>query len=178
MAELVSKSAFEGALPITHGDVTLSELNHDAITWVAPFKGKEAEVSDALDSQIGAPFPEPGRSSGAVVWTGPRQAMVLGATLDPIPGAALSDQGSAWACCTLEGDGAAEVLARLVPIDLRDEAFAVDHAARTLLGHMNCILIRRAPQRFEIMVFRSMATSCAHELSRAMAMVAARHALA
>lgn len=178
MAELTPKTPFDGALPLTHGDVTLSEVHHDAITWVAPFKGREAEVSEALARQVDAAFPEPGHCAGPAVWTGPRQAMVLGPALGPIEGAALSDQGSAWACCALEGANAAVVLARLVPIDLRDGALAVGASARTLLGHMNCILIRRAPQRYEIMVFRSMAASCVHDLSRAMAMVAARHALA
>ncbi|MBL4629521.1 MAG: sarcosine oxidase subunit gamma, partial [Roseicyclus sp.] len=111
-----------------------------------------------------------------VVWTGPEQAMVLGTALKPISGAALSDQTSAWACCALSGGDAAAVLGRLVPIDLREDVFAVGHGARTLLGHMNCVLLRTGPQRYEIMVFRSMAATATHELGRAMGMVAARKA--
>lgn len=174
MASLTAKTAFEGLLPITHGTTTLTEITHTSITWIAPAKGTSAAVSDALAKQTGAPFPDPGHISGPAVWTGPGQAMVLGTPLKPIPNAALSDQTGAWACCSLEGDAARDVLARLVPIDLRDDTFAQGRAARTLLGHMNCVLMRTGATRFEVMVFRSMAASAAHEMERAMAMVAAR----
>lgn len=178
MANLTAKTAFDGLLPIAKGDVTLSEITFDAITWVAPYKGKAAAVSKALDKQIAAAFPDPNRTTGSgdarAVWTGPGQAFVLGKPLKPITGAAMADQTSAWAACALEGDHAAEVLARLVPIDLRDETFAVGHAARTVLGHMTCVLIRTGAVRYEIMVFRSMAATCTHEITRAMRMVAAR----
>ncbi|WP_224815886.1 sarcosine oxidase subunit gamma [Hasllibacter sp. MH4015] len=178
MANLTAKTAFDDLLPITNGDVTLSEIPFDTITWVAPYNGKAAAVSKALDKQIGADFPGPNRTTcsadARAVWTGPEQAFVLGKPLKPITGAAMADQTSAWAACALEGDHAAEVLARLMPIDLREEVFAVGHAARTVLGHMNCVLMRTGAARYEIMVFWSMASTCAHEIERAMRMVAAR----
>lgn len=174
MANLTAKTPYEGLLPITAGGVTLTEVSHAAITWIAPSKGKAPAVSKALEKQTSAPFPEPGRISGPTVWVGAGQAMVVGAALKPLAGAAMSDQTSAWACCAVEGTQAAEVLARLVPIDLRDTKFAVGHAARTLLGHMNCVLMRTGVARYEVMVFRSMATTAAHELERSMKMVAAR----
>lgn len=178
MANLTAKTPYGDLLPITKGTLTLSELCHAAITWIAPAKGKATSVSKALEKQINAPFPAPGRIEGPVVWFGPEQALVLGRALKPITGAALSDQSSAWACCALDGPDAAAVLARLVPIDLRDTAFKVGHGARTMLGHMNCVLMRVDADRYEIMVFRSMAASAAHEVERAMTMVAARAALA
>lgn len=176
MASLTAKTAYDGLLPIGIGAVTVTEINHDAITWIAPAKGKQAATSKALEKQVNAPFPAPGKTAGCIVWTGLGQAMVLGPALKPIKGAAFSDQTSAWACCALEGADARAILARLVPIDLRPEIFAVGDTARTLLGHMNCILIRRAADRFEVMVFRSMAQSAAHEVARAMRMLAARRA--
>ncbi|MEJ6389683.1 sarcosine oxidase subunit gamma [Gymnodinialimonas ulvae] len=174
MANLIAKSPFDGLLPLTVGRVQVTEITCDAITWVAPHKGQMAKVSRALDGQVGADFPAPNTHANGVVWFGPEQALVLGAPLKPIAGAALVDHGSAWAICALDGADAAEVLARLVPIDLRDGVFGPGAAARTLLGHMNCVLMRTGPDRFQVMVFRSMAASCAHEISRAMAMVAAR----
>lgn len=177
MANLTFKTAFDGLLPITIGTVTLSEVTPDTVTWIAPAKGKAAAVSKALEKQIGAAFPEPNRVTGTdmrAVWTGPGQAMILGAVLKPITGAAMSDQTSAWACCAVDGPDAAAVLSRLVPIDLRADKFAVGHAARTLLGHMNCVLMRTGPDRYEVMVFRSMAATATHELECAMRMVAAR----
>jgi len=174
VANLTAKTAFDGALPLTHGRNTLSEFTYDKITWLSPLKGKEGAVSKALEKQTGAAFPDPNRISGPAVWAGPSQALVLGGELKPITGAVLVDHSSAWAIAALEGPEAAAILSRLVPIDLRDDSFAVGHAARTLLGHMNCVLIRPAKARFEVMVFRSMAHTCAHEIERAMKMVAAR----
>ncbi|MFW5881818.1 MAG: sarcosine oxidase subunit gamma, partial [Roseicyclus sp.] len=69
-----------------------------------------------------------------------------------------------------------EVLARLTPIDLGEAAFAPGHAARTMLGHMSCLLLRLEADRFGLMVFRSMAGTAAHELDRAMRLAAARAA--
>lgn len=178
VANLTSKSAYHGLLPITSGTVTLSEIDHAAITWIAPAKGKTAAVSKALTKQTGAAFPEPGRIEGPLVWFGQGQALILGASIKPIAGAALSDQTSAWASCAIEGADTRAVLERLVPIDLRDTAFAVGHAARTLLGHMNCVLMRTGEDRYEVMVFRSMAATAAHELERSMRMVAARASMA
>lgn len=174
MANLTAKPPFDGLLPLTHGDTTLTEVTYERVTWIAPHKGQMAKTSRALNKQIGADFPSPNTHANDVVWFGPEQALVLRTPLKPISGAALVDQTSAWAICTLEGADAAAVLARLVPIDLRHGAFGPGAAARSLLGHMNCVLMRTGPDRFQIMVFRSMAATCAHELSRAMAMVAAR----
>jgi heterotetrameric sarcosine oxidase gamma subunit len=55
--------------------------------------------------------------------------------------------------------------------------FEVGHAARTMLGHMSCLLLRVEADRFLVLVFRSMAASATHDLDRAMRMVAARGAL-
>ena len=174
MASLIAKTPFDGRLPLEIGPNRLTEVHPEAITWISPLKGQMAKVSRALDKQIGADFPSPNTHAKGIVWFGPDQALVLGAALKPIAGAAMVDQSSAWAVCALEGPQAAEVLARLVPIDLRDTAFGVGAAARTLLGHMNCMLMRTETERFEILVFRSMAATCAHELERAMTMLAAR----
>ena len=180
MANLTAKTAFDGTLPLTHGDVTLTEVDYDAVTWIAPHKGKQAATSKGLEKQIGAGWPEANRTTGSdgkrAVWTGPNQALVLGPVLKDIKGAAMIDHSSAWAAAALEGPSARDVLARLVPVDLRDDRFAMGHGARTLLGHMNCVLMRTGRERFEVLVFRSMAQTCAHELARAMRMVAARHA--
>ncbi len=51
--------------------------------------------------------------------------------------------------------------------------FEVGHTARTLLQHMACSLTRVAENRFEIMVFRSMAKTAVHEIETAMRTVAA-----
>lgn len=174
MANLTAKTPFEGLLPLEAGDVHLSEVTYGSITWIAPHKGQTAKVSRALDKLAGADFPSPNTHSNGVVWFGPDQALVLGAPVTQITGAAVVDQSSAWAVCAMEGAAAVDVLARLVPIDLREGVFGVGSAARTVLGHMNCVLMRVSSTRYEVMVFRSMAATLVHELDRAMGMVAAR----
>jgi sarcosine oxidase subunit gamma len=172
VARLIAKTPCDGILPLAVGGLTLTEVLPEAITSVAPFKGQKPCVSKAL----GGEFPGPNRvtetPAARIVWTGQGQAMVLGPRVAP-PGAAVTDQSDAWAVMALEGEGAADVLARLSPVDLRDGMFQVGHTARTLLQHMTCSLSRVGEKRFEIMVFRSMARTAAHEIETAMRTVAA-----
>ena len=75
---------------------------------------------------------------------------------------------------SLSGAAAADVLARLVPLDLRLAACPVGTALRTQVNHMNAVILRTGDYGFEILVFRSMARTAWHELEAAMGMVAAR----
>lgn len=176
MARLIPKTPAEGLLPVTIGPCRLEERLYEAITWVAPFEGKAAAVGKA----IGIVFPEPGQVTGEghhlALWVGPGQALVLGPPVAP-PGAAVADQSSAWAVLTLTGPTAAEILARLTPLDLRDAAFPEASTARTLIGHMTASLTRIGPETYEIMVFRSMTRTAVHEITRAMKGVDARTGL-
>lgn len=179
LLDLTAKTPLEGLKPRRIGGVELAELRFDAITSLAPCKGQEAAVSDALKSQIGAAFPKPGRSTGKagrrVTWSGMGQAFVLGPRLAPIPGAAMTDQSDAWAAVALEGEPVPDVLARLTPLDLRPAVFKTGHAARSEVAHMPALLMRTGKTRYEVMVFRSMAKTLLHELERAMQIVAARN---
>lgn len=178
MARLIAKTACEGLLPVRIGGIAMSEVLHGAITLVAPFKGQEKRVSDALKSAVGAAFPAVGRATGRagarIVWSGLGQALVLGPPVD-VPGAAVSDQSDGWACIALEGNDVPAVLARLCPLDLRAQSFKRGHAARSLLGHMTCLFLRTGAARYELLVFRSMAHTAVHELRRAMTSVAAQN---
>jgi sarcosine oxidase subunit gamma len=178
MTRLVERSAAHGLLPIVRGGATLSERVPEAITSVAPFRGREAAVSKALKAACGVALPAPGRAEakGAAVclWSGRGQALLLGPAPGALEGAALTDQGDAWAVLRIEGPAAEAVLARLVPLDLRAAAFPEGAAARTMLFHMMLAIRRAGPQAFELMVFRSMAATAVHELDTAMRSVAAQ----
>lgn len=176
MARLIAKTPAEGLLPVTIGAVTLDEALPEAITSVTPLRGQDGAVARAL----GQPLPGPGETTtgpaGEMVWTGRGQAMLLGPAPGPVAGAGITDQSDAWAVLVLSGPGAADVLARLVPVDLREAAFAVGATARTLVGHMPASLTRTGAEAWRIMVFRAMARTAVHELSEAMRTVAARRA--
>ncbi|MCV2869252.1 sarcosine oxidase subunit gamma [Defluviimonas sp. WL0002] len=179
MARLIEKTPCEALLPVTCGALTLRELVGDRVTSVAPLRGQKTKLAAAL-KKLGLAWPEPNRviakDRASITWTGRDQAFLIGADPDTLAGlAALTDQTDGWARIRLEGPGAADVLARLVPLDLR--AFAPGQAARSQLGHMMMILISPAPGIFDIMVFRSMAATAVHELHHAMKALAARAAV-
>lgn len=182
MVELNALSACDGLLPVDHGRLTLREETVGAITSLAPFKGQGKALSVALQAAHGVSFPAPNRMevSGdvACVWTGRDQAFLLGPQPDAGLGAmaAVTDQSDAWAVVCLGGDGAEDVLTRLVPVDLRPAAFPLHAAVRTELGHM-AVSIMRIEAGLRIMAFRSMAATLVHELSDAMAAVEARKRL-
>jgi sarcosine oxidase subunit gamma len=172
--ELIAKLPL-GAAPVTAGGVTLAEVALAPMTSVAPFNGKDKAVARALKA-MGLRFPAPNtavaQGGAEIIWTGRGQAFLIGP--DPAPlaaAAALTDQTDGWAGFLLSGDGAAAVLARLVPVDCA--AMAEGASVRTMLVHMNLILTRRA-DGFRMMVFRSMARAAWHEIGEAMHRVAAR----
>lgn len=179
MPDLIAKTPCAGLpLPVTHAGVTLEEWLPGPITSVAPFAGQDKAVVKALKS-LGLAFPAPNgmaqSGTARIVWTGRGQAFVTGAAMPATTAAALTDQSDGWAGLRLTGAAAAVVLARLVPLDLR--AMAPGTAARSLLGHMPLVLMRPDADRFEMLVFRSMARSAVHELETAMAGLAGRAGL-
>ena len=74
----------------------------------------------------------------------------------------------------LEGGAAEDVLARLVPVDLRQSGFKRGHTLRTMLQHMSVSITRISDEAFLILAFRSMAGTLVHDLETAMKGVAAR----
>ena len=73
---------------------------------------------------------------------------------------------------SLDGAGAEAVLARICPLDLRENQFRRGQTARTDIAHMMALLCRTT-KGFEIWVMRSFAQSAVDHISRAMRSVAA-----
>ena len=175
---LTTRSALAGHLPLSHGTVTASEVWPDPVLEVIPFRGQAEAVSAALRAACGVGLPEPGRAETAgdvrALSIGPGgRTLILGAAPE-LPGAACVDLSDAFATARVEGGEVEAVLARLVPGDLSPQAFPEGAVARTLIAHMTGTVIRVGPVAFDLMVFRSMAGTLAHDLDRAMAGVAAR----
>ncbi|MDJ1007966.1 MAG: sarcosine oxidase subunit gamma family protein [Paracoccaceae bacterium] len=178
MARLIAKGPFDGVLPLEEGAVRVSAVDPGPITFVRPLHGQDEAVSAALEKATGAALPAPGTvatgRSARALWCGPGAALVLGAAVEDLPGAAIVDQSDGWAVARVEGADASAVLARLTPLDLRPAGFGAGQTARTLLGHMTAQITPVGENAFEVMVFRSMAESFVHELRRAMGFVAGR----
>lgn len=182
VARLLSLTPTDGlGLPLEAGGVRLTAPDPGRLTLVAPFRGQQGAVSAALDRALGLGLPGPGetRTAGAAraIWFGRGQVMVMGPDISPglLDGiAAVTDQSDGWSCLRLEGLGAAEVLARLTPLDLRGAALPTGATARTLLGHMVTSLTRTGPDILDLLVFRSMTGTAVHEITTAMTRRAAR----
>jgi len=160
------------------GTLTLSEVDPGPVTCVMPLRGQDKAVSAALTKAVGIGFPAPGRmlakGVARALWTGRRQALVMGVPCPVLDGAACVDQSDGWAMVQIEGQGVEDMLARLVPVDLRAPGFKRGHTARTLLGHMTASVTRTGAARFEVMVFRSMAETLIEDLERAARLITAR----
>ena len=179
MVELKETSPCAGLLPLEIGSVTLEEMLPGRLTSLAPI-GAASEMAAALETAHGCGWPKPNRSTGKdgarCIWFGRNEALLIG----PAPDAALSkhgavvDQSDAWAVVSLQGQGAVDVLARLVPVDLRDVAFKRGHTVRSQIMHMNGSITKLGSDHFMLMVFRSMAGTLVHDLKAAMAAVASR----
>lgn len=175
MAKLIATSPTAHLLPLEIGPVRLEETQPEAITWVAPFAGQEKAVSRALGG-----WPGPGEmlevKAGRAVSVAAGQTLILGAPVQ-VANAAVADQSDGWTVIAIDGAKAADVLARLTPIDLRPTAFKEGATARTLIGHMTASITRTGPYRYELLVFRSMTETLVHELTRAMTHIAGREKL-
>lgn len=181
MVKLIAKTAFGNQLPVSVGRCTLGALLPAAITSIAPQSGQERAVSEALKNSYGLAFPAPNRATVKAgtrcVWFGPGLAMLMGPVPKPINGASLTDQTDGWAVMQLQGDACVDVLASLVPVDLRPAVFKRGHTARTTLFHMPLSVTRTGASSFDLMVFRSMASTAVDEILTAMATSAAKAAL-
>lgn len=179
MVELVETSPCAGLVPLTFGAVTLAEMSPGRLTSLSPF-GDASDMSAALEKAHGCALPQPNRSTGKegarCLWFGRGEALLVG----PAPDAALAkhgavvEQSDAWAVVSLQGAGAVDVLARLVPVDLRDGVMKRGHTMRSQVMHMNASITKLGPDHFMIMVFQSMAGTLVHDLRGAMAAVASR----
>lgn len=181
MTRLAARTPLKGLLPLTVGDQTVTEADCGFMTSIAPWRGQDAALSEALKAAHGMSAPGPGRITGRegarAIWFGQRMILLAGPAPDPslAAHAALTDQSDAWAVARLQGPQAREVLMRLTPIDLRDGVFKHGHTARTDLRHMMASITRLGGQSYQIMVFRAFAQTLAHDLRVAMEGVAARH---
>ena len=172
MADLSQATPGAGHFPLQSAGSRAVEAPWASLHAVFPLAGH----ADAVRGAFGG-WPEPNRWIDAdgrrLAFSGRGQAFVLGELPGGLEGAAVAAQSDAWCRVHLSGPAAAEVLARLTPVDVA--AMAPGEAARTLLGHMSAHLLREEAG-WELMVFRSMAGTLAHDLGRAMRMVAARRA--
>ena len=179
MVELTERTPCAGLLPITLGGVTLDEMTPGWLTSLKALQAGDA-LSAALEKAHGMALPAPNQSTGKegarCLWFGRGEALLMGPRPDAALGdvAAVVDQSDGWAVVCLSGPGVEDVLARLVPVDLRLKAFPEGRTIRSQVMHMHGSITRLGAERFMVMAYRSMAGTLVHDLKAAMAAVAAR----
>ncbi len=179
MVELKVLNPIESKLPLSIGGSLLKALDVGTLTSLSPL-ADPAALSEALEAAHGVALPKPGQSTGGeearCLWFGRTEFLLSG----PVPNEDLAKNGivvdlsDAWCAVTLSGAACENVLARLIPLDVRSRAFPVGATARTQLQHMNVSITRIGGDRFMILAFRSMAETLVHDLKNAMEGVAAR----
>lgn len=180
MVRLVARTPLEGEPLGRIGGIVLTEAEIGEAWSVAPFRGKAPSVDAALRKACGLGLPPPNTAlvSGNMraLWSGRGRTLVIGAALPAAirRNAAVTAQGDGLAALLVAGPSAGNVLARLVPVDLRPVPFPPGTTARTFVGHMAAQVTCLGPDLYEIMVMRSMGHTLVHEVRAAATMVAAR----
>ena len=180
MAELIANGGPGGGLraaePLEVAGCTLDLLDLGPVAAIQPWPGRTGAADSALKAR-GLGFPAPGQSlevaDTRILWAGRETAFLIGSPPPALSEAAVTDLTDGWAGLVLSGDRAPEVLARLVPVDLRPSACPEGTALRTLLGHVPALILRRGGG-FEVMVMRSYLATVWHEVETALRQVAAR----
>ncbi len=177
--KLLPKSAAAGLTPIKISDTEIIEIDTLTLTSISAKKDKLDQLSEQLKKSHGMALPKNGRASGKegarALWFG-QHLLLVGPKCDKklTKFASLTDQSDAWVVLRMSGDLIEDMLMRLCPIDVRSRTFKNGDVVRTGLLHVNVTMHRIGTNTIDVYGFRSMAKTLCHELSQALASVAAR----
>ncbi len=162
-------SPFAATVADSRAGIRLSALAPGSVWQVACWPDSFGQVEGELAAALGCDAPAPGRVSIAgerlLIRVEPLKWWVIGPDGADCPLAPAPDRGAVLdmshdqAGIAVEGADAAELLKRLVLIDLRDRAFPDLSWATTLAHHMITRVLRRdrGTPGYEVMVMRSYA---------------------
>ncbi|WP_371223250.1 sarcosine oxidase subunit gamma [Roseovarius sp. 2305UL8-3] len=162
------------------GDITLSAPADLALVSIALPLGGEAAAMKAIKAAYGSDLPEVGKScatakgDATLLRMASDQALVMFTHTTPdaervvagkLKGAAYTtDQTDVWCALEISGTGAVRALERICPLDLHDNAFAVNDVARTMMEHLGVIILRTDPEGWLLLSASSSAGSFLHAL--------------
>ena len=178
MVELKAQSPFADLLPLKISSITVEERDLGRLTVLGGF-ASAARLSETLEASHGVTLPKPLQSTQKdntrCLWFGRNEVLLVGPAPDQTLAnhAALVDVSDGWAAAELQGPGAEDVLARLVPVDLRSATFKPGQTLRSQFREIPAS-ITRTDTGFLLLVYRSMAATLVQELRRAMEAVASR----
>ncbi len=167
----------------TVAKITLSENPDLALASVTARADHTTACRTHMNALLGSDAPAPGKASFKndsefAFWTGPDQWMIaapfkthedLAARLKSrfFETSSITEQTDAWACFDLRGEGIEPVMELLCTINIR--AMQTGDAARTVIHHLGCFVIRMAPaSNLRILGPRASAGSLHHAILTAM----------
>jgi len=164
-----------GGYSQTFGKTVLAEAGTLALVSLAcPAQGDDALAKTLKTMKLARPAPGTSIVEGdsRLIWTAPDQMLLAfvhatpdaAATIAAKTGdtAYLTDQTDNWCALTLDGPLARAALERICPLDLYEAVFALDAAARTVMGHMGVIIVRTGDDAFLLLSASSSAGSFLH----------------
>ena len=167
----------EAAMPSLKPTALVQLAGQRTMVSLSAFKGKGAALGAALGVALPA-TPRRIRHDGAdYFWAGPGSWLVISenpALFDELaavvaPFAAMTDQSDGHCILRVIGPQSRAILAKLVPIDLHETAFAPDEVALTLAAHIGVKLWQEEDGAFALACFRSFAGALHHALLEAAA---------
>jgi sarcosine oxidase subunit gamma len=122
-----------------------------------PLRCTLLQAAAEVAATLGHALPAPLTATGAMLWLGPEEWLLLDEPGVPQGPASLVDVSDRYRGLVLHGAGAAEALNEGCPLDLADAAFPPSSCTRTLFGKAEIILWRPAANEWRILVGRSFA---------------------
>lgn len=146
--------------------VTLREISGLTLAQVSAFRGRDAELSEAVRSGFGIELPATPKAvsagEAAFVWAGPGKWLAVSsadADFEALP-AAVTDQSDGRTVLEISGPRARELLATLIQIDLDPNVFASGNAAVTHAASISVHLWRAGEgDVYRIACFRTFAAT-------------------
>jgi sarcosine oxidase subunit gamma len=152
--------------------VKLGEQRGWSLTQLAGFAGTLGELGQLVRPLFGVDLPAKigevaPAASHQLFKVGPEQFWILGPRQDDLAPRLQAELAPATGAVTplyhsrtrifVEGEAARELLAKGIPLDLHPDLFRVRDFALTGLHHTPVLLLRSAPDRYEILAMRSFA---------------------
>jgi len=165
------KSGLYGA-ETTGARLAIGEIAGLVMVQVAAFDAAAAAASIAQATGASAPMSRNGVGScdnTRVLWIGPGRWLVVEPESRDLSRlladhcapavAAITDLSHARTVVRIDGSAARSVLAKLCTLDFDPPAFAPESCAQTQLGQIGALIDCRAPDTFDIAVYRGFAVS-------------------
>lgn len=172
----------------TNGDTQLSEVVGKALVSISIPQGGEETLAEKTKTGFGINVPKIGKSSvtndgkmrliglqsdqlfALFEHPGNRPVDVIAAKLGDV--GYYTDQSDGWAMLRLSGSLASDAMARICPLDLHNDAFAIGDAARTAMEHLNTLILREGEDSFLLLSASSSAGSFLHAVETSLKNVA------